>query len=567
MNAQPQSNEANETARSLVRTASKLAVICLPRLVRFRNVAFVAVALTALSGCTTSFPQWVHNGFKVGPNYAPPAAPLEAQWIDATDLRLLTGPVEIREWWTVFNDQTLNGLIETAYRQNLDLKTAGQRILEARAQRNIAAGNLFPQSQSADALYAHAQLPDNGALALPSTLNLWATGFNLSWELDFWGRYRRTVEAADADYDARVEDYHDAIVMLLSEVATNYVQMRTYEQRLQFAAQNVEIQKGSTQIAEERFTKGVATELDVRQARSNLRQTESLIPPLVTGRWQAANALCVLLGMPPTDLAIQLGAAPIPKAPAEAAVGIPAELLRRRPDVRKAERKVAAECARIGVAEADLYPRFSIDGFVGVTANQISQLFEPSSFTGIVAPVVQWNILNYGRIINNVHAQDARFQASVLQYQQIGLTSQREVENALVGFLQSQQQAVSLEQGVGETSRSVALVTEQFQGGLTDFNRVYNTESLLVTQQDQLAQTLGNIAANLIEVYRALGGGWQSFDCHSPPHAENVVPSAVSSVKPPEEILAPEKQVPLPLILPAPQDAKSPSPGAAPAKP
>jgi outer membrane protein TolC len=268
----------------------------------------------------------------------------------------------------------------------------------------------------------------------------------------------------------------------------------------------------------------------------------------VTGRRQAANAICILLGMPPDDLAARLAAAPIPAPPPAVAVGIPAELLRRRPDIRRAERQVAAECARIGVAEAELYPRLGVNGFLGVTANELSELFTPQAFTGFVAPMMQWNILNYGRLINNVRVHDARFDTALLQYQQTALVAQREVENAIVGFLQSQQQAMSLDQGVLETARSVELVKEQFKEGVTDFNRVYNTESLLVQQQDQLAQTRGNIAANLIELYRALGGGWQYFCCSNFLPAQILVapPAETPPSKPPETLTPPPMELPAP---------------------
>jgi NodT family efflux transporter outer membrane factor (OMF) lipoprotein len=516
---------------------------------RLRIAAIVSGLALAVGGCTTSVHQWWHNGFKVGPNYSPPAAPISPQWIDAANKELLTEPANVCDWWSAFNDPILNGLIETAYQQNLTLQGAGTRILEARAQRNIAAGNLFPQGQTALGTYLHAQLPNNLQVPLPSNVNLWATGFNLSWEIDFWGRFRRSVEAANASYGAAIEDYHDALVMMLSEVATSYVQLRTYEERLQYAQQNVAIQTGSTQIAEERFHGGVATELDMRQARSNLKQTESLIPPLVTGRRQASNALCILMGMPPDDLAARLAAAPIPKPPSTVAVGIPAELLRRRPDIRRAERQVAAECARIGVAEADLYPRLGVNGFLGVAADDISELFTPHSFAGFVAPMVQWKILNYGRLINNVRVHDARFQNALLDYQQTALVAQREVENAIVGFLESQQQAMSLDQGVAETARSVELVKEQFKEGVTDFNRVYNTESLLVQQQDQLAQTRGDIAANLIALYRALGGGWQYFCCDTCPSTQIMMAPATDAplpAKPPENVPQPPVELPVP---------------------
>lgn len=467
----------------------------------------VAAALT--SGC--SLRQWWQNGCKVGPDYARPPEPVAKTWIDAADPRVKVEAANDCAWWTVFNDSTLNTLIETAYRQNLDLRTAGTRILEARAQRNIAVGNLFPQSQTALGAYAHAQVSQNLGLPVPGTVDVWATGFNASWELDFWGRFRRLIEAADADLGAKVEDYNDVLVMLLSEVATSYVQLRTFEERLEFARSNVAIQKSSLQLAEQRFAKGVATELDARQARSNLAQTEAVIPPLETGRRQAANRLCILMGMPVTDLAGQLGLAPIPKAPVEVAVGIPAELLRRRPDIRRSEREVASQSAQIGVAEADLYPRFSLNGFLGYAANDVHDLFASKSLLGFVVPTFQWNVLNYGRITNNVRAQEARLQTVTLQYQQTVLRAGREVEDALVGFLQAQQQAARLQESVHETERSVELVLLQFEGGVTDFNRVYTTQSSMVTQQDQLAATRGNIALNLIEVYRSLGGGWQYF--------------------------------------------------------
>ncbi len=477
---------------------------------RWPLVALLLTGALFLSGCT-SMRQWYHNGFKVGPNYAQPPAPVATGWIEDADSHVDSNRAMTCDWWALFDDPALNGLIETAYRQNLDLRTAGTRILEARAQRNIAAGNLFPQSQRALGGYAHGHLSKNLTLPLPTTLNLWATGFNASWEIDFWGRYRRSVEAANADLGSAVEGYRDALVLLLSEVATSYVQLRTYEERLAFARRNVEVQQGSTRLAELRFNNGTATELDMRQARSNLAQTEALIPPLETGRRQASNQLCILLGMPPTDLASQLAPAPIPIAPVTAAVGIPADMLRRRPDVRQAEREVAAQSARIGVAQADLYPQLGVSGFIGYAASDLKNLFAANSATTFILPSFQWNILNYGRITNNVRVQDARFDRAVLQYQQAVLAAGREVEDALVGFIQSQQQAARLEESVREADRSVQLVIIQFEGGVTDFNRVYNTQGLLVTQQDQLASTRGNIALNLIQVFRALGGGWQYF--------------------------------------------------------
>jgi NodT family efflux transporter outer membrane factor (OMF) lipoprotein len=474
-----------------------------------RAVLCVAIGLQ-LCGCT-SLHNWWHQGFKVGPNYVRPAAPIAPEWIDSDESRLKNEPAQDCAWWQVFNDPRLNGVVETAYAQNLDLRTAGTRILEARAQRNIAVGTLFPQSQTAMATYVHGQVSRNLGLPLPGQINLWADGFNASWELDFWGRYRRSIEAANADLAASTQRYGETLVLLLSEVASQYVQLRTYEERLVFAQKNVEVQQGSLKIAEDRFRAGNASELDIRQARTSLAQTEALIPPLVTGRRQAANQLCVLLGMPVFDLAEEMGAGAIPRAPVEVAVGLPADLLRRRPDVRRAEREVAAQSARIGVAESDLYPRLSLNGFIGFAADDFKDLFNANSFTAFAFPTLQWNILNYGRIANNVQLQDARLEGVALQYQQAVLKAGREVEDALVGFLQSQRQAAKLEQSVAESNRFVQLVVIQFRGGAADFNRVYNAQSSLVTLQDQMAVARGNIALNLIQVYRAMGGGWLHF--------------------------------------------------------
>ncbi len=309
-------------------------------------LVLLCVVVVSVAGCTTSLRNWARNGFKVGPNYRRPPAPVAPHWVEDGDPKVRNDPPTDCGWWTVFRDPTLNVLVDMAYRQNLDMRVAGTRILQAQAQRNIAVGNLFPQSQSALAAYAHGQITENLNVPLPSSFNVWATGFNASWELDFWGRYRRTVEANNADLQASVEQYGDTLILVLAEVATTYVELRTFEQRLDYAQQNVQIQKGSLQLAEARFDRGLATELDVRQARSSLAQTEATIPQLEIGRRQSSNRLCTLLGMPVGDLAAQFAKAPIPVTPPEIAIGLPAELLRRRPDIRQAEREVAAQsCA------------------------------------------------------------------------------------------------------------------------------------------------------------------------------------------------------------------------------
>ncbi len=434
---------------------------------------------------------------------------MACDWVQTAGV--LRDPPQDCAWWGVFNDPTLTSLIETAYRQNLTLAAAGTRILAARAERNIAVGNLFPQQQGALGAYGHLQLPGLTGLPLPTNVSFWTTGTNASWELDFWGRFRRQIESSNDSLAAANEDYGDTLVILLAEVANTYVQLRTFEQRLAFARSNVTIQEGSTRLAEFRFRDGVSSELDVRQARASLAQTRALIPQLEIGRRQASNALCVLLGMPVSDLVSTLPPGPIPTAPVEVAVGMPADLVRRRPDVRRAERQVAAQSAQIGVAEATLYPRFAVLGFIGYAANDLNDLFSSKSFVGAIVPNFQWNVLNYGRLVNNIRLQDARLAGAALQYQQAVLSAGREVENGLVAYVESQKQARELRVSVVESQRAVELVIAQFQGGVADFNRVYTTQSQLVTQQDSLATALGNIDANLIQVYRAIGGGWHCF--------------------------------------------------------
>ncbi len=249
----------------------------------------------------------------------------------------------------------------------------------------------------------------------------------------------------------------------------------------------------------------------MRQARSSLAQTEAAIPQLEIGRRQASNRLCTLLGMPVADLAAEFAQATIPAAPPEVSIGLPADLLRRRPDIRQAERDVAAKSARIGVAEADLYPSLALNGFLGYAADDIERLFRSTSFTGFIIPQLNWNVLNYGRIANNIRLQDARLEGAALQYQQTVLNAGREVEDALVGYLQTQKRAAKLAESVRDADRSVELVLAQYRGGVADFNRVFNNQALLVSQQDQLAMAQGEIAQSLIRVYKALGGGWLYF--------------------------------------------------------
>jgi NodT family efflux transporter outer membrane factor (OMF) lipoprotein len=482
--------------------------------VRVLLLGVSAWCIVSISGCTP-WREYFANGFKVGPNYGRPPAPVAKEWIDASDKRVRTQSDDLSKWWTVFNDPVLDSLVCYAYGQNLTLRQAGFRVLEARAELAIAAGQLFPQTQFGRGDYIRSvvstEFPNRGILATRYT-SQFDLGFNLAWELDFWGRFRRAVESANATLDASVENYDDVLVTLLGDVATNYVQMRTFQQRIEYARQNVDIQRATLKIAEAKFRGGLVPGLDVDQAQSLLAQTEAGIPELQIALRQTINQLCILLGIPPEDLLARLGPAPkvfIPTAPADVIAGIPADLLRRRPDVRRAERQAAAQSAQIGIAEAEFYPHISITGTIGYSAAQFKHLFTSNAVAASIGPSFQWNLLNYGRILNNVRLQDATFNELVTVYQDTVLRGNQEVENGLVTFLKGQERARLQKDSVDFAEKAVKTVIGQYEAGIVDYTRVIQIQQNLVLQQDILAQAQGEIALGLISAYKALGGGWQ----------------------------------------------------------
>jgi NodT family efflux transporter outer membrane factor (OMF) lipoprotein len=457
----------------------------------------------------------VHNGFKVGPNYKKPPAPVARNWIDASDKRLRTDVDDLSKWWTVFNDPILDSLICFAYNQNLSLRAAGFRVLEARAQLCIEIGNLLPQMQTATGDFkwnAASAETQQGAFLTQFGKRFYGQydfAFNLGWELDFWGRFRRAVEA-DADLlDSSVDNFDDVLVTLLGDVATNYVNLRVTQQQIKYAQANAALQRETLKIVEARFKAGTTTELDVAQARSTLEQTEATIPQFQITARQYSNALCTLLGIPPEDLEARIGSAPIPTAPVDVAAGIPADLLRRRPDVRSAERQAAAQCAEIGVAEAQFYPMIAINGTLGWSAESFKNLFRGAALNAYVGPAFTWNILNYGRILNNVRLQDAKFQELVATYQNKVLSAAQEVENGLVAFLRAQERTRLQAASVKDAELAVKIGLAQYKAGTVDFTRVTQLEVTVAQLQDTLAQAQGQIDTGLIQAYRALGGGWQ----------------------------------------------------------
>jgi NodT family efflux transporter outer membrane factor (OMF) lipoprotein len=533
------------------------------------RLVLVLLLLGLCTGCYTGLREYIANGFKVGPNYCRPAARVADQWIDATDPALNTDQTQDAAWWRTFNDPVLDSLIASAYRQNLTLRVACFRILEARAQRAIAVGEIFPQGQEASGDYTRIGLSQNtttAGLAFDRFFSEWTLGASLAWELDFWGRFRRAIESADANLDASVADYDDVLVILLSDVAQSYTDVRIAEQRLAYARQNVDIQRGSLRLAEDTFRRGTKSKLDVTQALSNLAHTEATIPPLEAQRRQAVNQLCILLAMPPQDLDEVLACSSgIPQAPPQVAVGVPAELIRRRPDVRRAEREIATQSALIGVAASELYPHFSINGTVYFDATQFEDLFDADSLAGNVGPAFHWNVLNYGRLTNNVRVQEARFCQLATQYQNVVLQANAEAENAIVSFLKAQQQVKLLSQSADAATESVKLVRAQYEEGIVDFSAVFVVQQFLTVEQDQLAVAQGAVAQNLILVYRALGGGWQVrlnnsalIQCPATPGQPVEAVPALEPVAPPASAAAAssalEPAAP-PRLLPSPTDS------------
>jgi NodT family efflux transporter outer membrane factor (OMF) lipoprotein len=474
-----------------------------------------AIALCgAVSGC--GLDGWIQNGFKVGPQYTTPSAPISSQWID---YRKGDGepeqPVDLAEWWGVFNDPVLNNLMHDAHKQNLSLRQAAERIEQARAGRDLAIGNLFPQTQNVAGSHTVNKLSDR---EVPGVGNEYFQnvngGFNVGWELDFWGRFRRAVEASDATLEASIEDFDDVMVVLLADVARNYVQYRTFQERLFLARQNAEIQKQAFELAENNFKAGATTERDMQQAKQVYEQTNSLIPGLEAGVRITNNRICVLLGIPVQDLSPRLGeTGKIPSAPVETAMGIPADLLRRRPDVRRAERIAAAQSAQIGVAVSDLYPHFAINGSIGLSAEYIGGLWHtPGSMAGSFGPSFRWDILNYGRIESSIKGQEAKFREFMLGYQNAVLTANREAEDAVITFAKSREREAYLAKSVAAAKRTVQITYEQYRQGAVDFTPVFLFEGTLTEQQDAHAQAQGDIALSIVDLYRSLGGGWQSND-------------------------------------------------------
>ncbi len=466
----------------------------------------------ALTGCTM-----------VGPDFERPEAPYLGSWSRGAGLPIdkktgfTTRSEAVNDWWTLFKDPVLTAFINEAYRDNLELEAAGVRIYQARAQLGIARGELFPQQQQGNLSYRGFEFSSNNSLVqeirqfipIDNKFNTYSAGFDAGWEIDIWGKLRRNVQSAEANLLYQIASYDDVLVTLTGDIAATYVTIRELQGLIAIARANAALQKESLGIAKVKLQGGTTTQLDVDEATASYNATLATIPQYQAALAQAMNAMSVLIGETPGDVEPQVKKHQrLPRVPAEVAVGVPADLLRRRPDIRAAEYEAAAQSAQIGVAQADLYPAFTISGAVAVKSSDIGNLFSSGSFDGFINPGFTWNFLNYGRLRNNVRVQDAEFQELLLNYKNTVLNAYSEVETALVSFLKAKQQVVYLRRSVAAARRAEGVVLDQYRDGTASYDRVLDSQRQLLLSQSRLLAARADVLTNLIAVYKGLAGGW-----------------------------------------------------------
>jgi NodT family efflux transporter outer membrane factor (OMF) lipoprotein len=462
----------------------------------------------------------------VGPDYEQPASPLGPDWYQEEVAGLSTSPQAEAAWWKLFGDPELDRFVDLALTGNNALELAGLRVLESRAALGIASGLRYPQAQVAAGGATGVSASGNAANTAAGDLDYvqYDLGVSASWEIDFWGRYRRGIEAADALYRESLATYDEATVLVAAQVALAYVTIRIIEDQVRITNDNIASQKRSFEIVDVLYRNGESSELDVLQAQTLLLSTQATLPVLEADIDRAHHALSVLVGLPPGAVVSMLSAnASIPAVPEALSIGLPAELLRQRPDVRAAEYRAMAANANVGLAEADLYPSFTLSGSVGLVAaddtdttrtgeSGIGELFSGDSLTWSAGPAFVWPFLNYGRIRNNVRVQDARLQQALTAWRENVLQAAREVEDAVADLNGARRQHQLLEETVRVAQRATDVAMLRFQEGFADYQRVLDAQTALFAQQGRLVASKGDMAASLVSLYLALGGGWQAKD-------------------------------------------------------
>ena len=454
--------------------------------------------VAALASCT------------VGPDYKPPDLHVEAAYVPGSPA------VDAAAWWASLNDSTLNSLVATAKENNLDLKLAQARLRESRAQRDIAYGGDAPVVNG-DLGYTRQRYSQNAAPfnafnipGFPWEFNNYQAGFDASWEIDVFGGTRRAIEAADASVQAGEEGRRAVLVTLLGEVARNYVELRGFQDQRAIAVRNLDVQNQTLTLTRNRMTNGVGNDLDVSRAQAQVAQTAAEIPIFERQEWQAIHRLAVLTNQPLEKMLFLRDAAPIPQAPPSVMVGVPADLLRRRPDIRKAERDLAAASARVGVAEAELYPKFSLTGFFDLQSASIEDLVAWRSRAFSIGPAIAWPIFEAGRLRAAVEVRNAQQEQALVTYEQTVQRAIQEVRDGLISFTTERQRRDSLGQAVKANQDALDLARQLYGQGLTDFLTVLDAQRQLYQVQDALSQSDEQVTASLIALYKALGGGWES---------------------------------------------------------
>ena len=460
-----------------------------------------------LAGCITA-----------GPDYKPPQTSTPSGWTSPMAAGLSGAAADtnlLARWWTVFNDPTLSDLIARARAGNLDLRQAEARVREARAQRGIAKAGLFP---TIGANTSASRTSTSKEVSMGRTSDAYSAGFDASWELDVFGGKRRALEAATASWQASVENLNDVLVSLLAETALNYVELRSYQALLSITESNLTTRAETHDITRWRREAGLTTQLDEEQAKASLEQVRAQIPTLRTSLEQAKYRLAVLIGQPPGALQEILKApSPVPAAPTNTAVGVPAESLRRRPDVRSAERRLAAQTAEIGVAKAALYPGFSLAGSIGLESLNFADLFSSSARAMQGVAKSAWTLFDGGAIRQNINLQTALQEEALSSYEATLLTALQDVENALVAYANEQGRRDSLALAVQSGQTAFELARYEYTSGLVSFQTVLDTQQSLLSSQDQLAVSQAKVTSNLISLYKALGGGWTALPTPAKP--------------------------------------------------
>jgi outer membrane protein, multidrug efflux system len=458
------------------------------------------------------------GGCMVGPDYKPPQTQVPPVWAGPTPPPPSIEDQNVAQWWGVFHDANLTGLIGRAFSSNLDLKLAESRIRQARAARGVAFSGLGP-SVDATGSFRRSQGPGPAVTNQPGpTTNLFQTGLDAAWEFDIFGGTRRSIEAAEADWQAAIEARRNTLVTLASEVSLDYVQLRTLQQRIVIARRNLTAQQHSADLTRQRFQGGFVSGLDVANGDALVATTAAQIPLLESSVRQTIYALSLLLSLEPGALLEELTpASEIPIAPPGVPATVPSDLLRRRPDIRQSEASIHGATARIGVATADLFPRVSLASSVGLQSPSTGSLFQGNNRFWSLGPSVTWTIFDTGRILSNIEVEKALQEQSILSYRQTVLNALGEVENALIASAKEQEHRQQLTQAVAANRKAVDLSTTLYTQGQTDFLSVLDAQRSLYSSEDALAQSTGTVSTNLISLYKALGGGWEAEPAQTRP--------------------------------------------------